>query len=102
MPFDDRYQDRLLASALTESTSATAGQFAKFQQKYRKRQVELLKTRLALEKQVATLVEDAYGLTPEERRILRETRPIRDPLDVLEAKITGKVVAEELPGNETD
>jgi hypothetical protein len=35
-------------------------------------------------------VEDVYGLTPEERKLLRTTRPVRDPLDVLEAKIRGK------------
>jgi hypothetical protein len=33
--------------------------------------------------------EDAYGLTPEERLLLRSTRPVRDPLDVLDAKIRG-------------
>ena len=36
-----------------------------------------------------SMVEDAYGLTPEERALLRSTRPVRDPLDVLEAKIRG-------------
>jgi hypothetical protein len=40
--------------------------------------------------EVATLVEVAYGLTAEERQLLRDTRPIRDPIDVLEAKIAGK------------
>jgi hypothetical protein len=41
------------------------------------------------EKRLASLVEDAYGLTAEERVLLRSTRPIRDPIDVLEAKIRG-------------
>jgi len=35
-------------------------------------------------------MEDAYGLTPEEKKLLRATRPLRDPLDVLEGKIRGK------------
>ena len=56
---------------------------------YRCRQVSLLTRQLELEKKLATLVEEAYGLTPEERELLRSTRPVRDPLDVLEAKIRG-------------
>ncbi len=31
-----------------------------------------------------------YGLTAEERGLLHSTRPIRDPIDVLEAKIRGR------------
>ena len=53
--------------------------------------MELLTRQLDLERKLAALVEDAYGLTPEERTLLRSTRPIRDPLDVLEAKIQGRV-----------
>ena len=44
-----------------------------------------------LERDVARLVEDAYGLSREERQLMHETRPIRDPLDVLEAKIAGRI-----------
>lgn len=44
----------------------------------------------ALEGVLATLVEDIYALTPEERRLLRETRPVRDPLDVLDGLIAGR------------
>ena len=54
-------------------------------------QVELLTRQLDLERKLASLVEDAYGSTPEERPCLRSTRPIHDPLDVLEAKIQGHV-----------
>jgi hypothetical protein len=39
---------------------------------------------------LAVRVEDAYGLDAEERALLRSTRPVRDPLDVLEAKIRGE------------
>jgi hypothetical protein len=71
----------------------------KFQADSRTRQVELLSHQLELETKLAVSVEDAYGLTPEERVLLRSTRPIRDPLDVLEAKIRGgqleALVAEE-------
>jgi hypothetical protein len=45
--------------------------------------------RLAMEGQLAAAVEDAYGLTSEERRVLRANRPVRDPLDVLEARLKG-------------
>jgi hypothetical protein len=60
-----------------------------FQQKHRKRQVGLLTRQLEHEQTLAGLVEDAYGLTPEERALLRSTRPVRDPLDVLEMRIRG-------------
>jgi hypothetical protein len=60
-----------------------------FHRRQRARQVELLTRQLNLELRLATLVEDAYGLTVEERALLRSTRPVRDPLDVLEAKIRG-------------
>jgi TaqI-like C-terminal specificity domain len=60
-----------------------------FQRSRRAHQVELLTRQLDLEKTLAGFVEDAYGLTPEERALLRATRPVRDPLDVLEAKIRG-------------
>jgi len=56
--------------------------------------VELLSRQLNLEKRLASLVEDAYGLTQEERALLRSTRPVRDPLDVLEAKVGGGEVDE--------
>jgi len=58
-------------------------------EKHRIRWVEILTRQLELEKILAALVEDAYSLTPEERELLRSTRPVRDPLDVLEAKIRG-------------
>ena len=60
-----------------------------FHQKSRTRQVALLTRQLELERKLASLVEDVYGLTSEERLLLRSTRPVRDPLDVLEAKIRG-------------
>ena len=48
-----------------------------------------LTEQLKLEKQLAVLVEESYGLTPEERQLLRDTRPVRDPIDVLQAKLAG-------------
>ena len=59
---------------------------------HRQEQIGLLTRQLDLEKRLAILVADAYGLTREERKLLRDTRPPRDPLDVLEAKIRGKFV----------
>ena len=43
------------------------------------------------------MVEDAYGLTPEERALLHATRPVRDPIDVLKAKIRGHEGPDESP-----
>ncbi len=79
------------ATRLLENTStATRPPLVRFQAKYRAEQLELLNRKLVLEREVARLVEDAYGLTPEERQLLHATRPIRDPLDVLESKIAGR------------
>jgi len=72
-----------------KSSSALSAAIARLHEGSRPQQIELLGEQLEAEKQIASLVEDAYGLTPEERALLRETRPIRDPLDVLEAKIKG-------------
>ena len=55
----------------------------------RGRLVSLLSRQLELEKLSAELVEISYGLTDEERALLRTTRPPRDPIDVLERKIGG-------------
>lgn len=82
-----------VASDRKRSVKSVA-ELAKFQHEARSEQVELLNRKLELERQVATLVEDAYGLTAEERQLLRATRPVRDPLDVLEAKIRGSAVEE--------
>ncbi len=53
----------------------------------RARRIDLLTRQLELEQALATGVEDVYGLSAEERALLRETRPVRDPLDVLGAKL---------------
>jgi hypothetical protein len=71
-----------------------------FQHNYRKRHVELLTRQLELEKELARLVEDAYCLTGEERAMLRSTRPVRDPSDVLESKVRG--AADETDWNVND
>ena len=42
---------------------------------------------LKVESKLAVLVEDAYGLSSEERILLKATRPVRDPLDVLEKRL---------------
>jgi len=43
----------------------------------------LLAEQLRLEEELAVLVEDVNELDAEERKLLRATRPVRDPLDVL-------------------
>jgi len=58
---------------------------------FRMDQQRLLSRQLTLERELSTLVESAYGLTEEERSMVRSTRPPRDPLDVLEAKIEGRI-----------
>lgn len=70
-------------------TSKLLDEIATFHEMHRSRQVAMLTRQLELERRLASLVEDAYGLTPDERSLLRSTRPVRDPLDVLEAKIRG-------------
>lgn len=72
-----------------DPSAALVARMQSFQQQARSRQVELLTRQLALEKRLATLVEDAYALTTEERLLLRSTRPIRDPIDVLETRTQG-------------
>lgn len=78
------------ASVLLQASSTTSGELLRFQREHRARQIEHLQSRLAIETQLATLVEDAYQLTPEERRLLHETRPPRDPIDVLQSRVLGK------------
>lgn len=68
-----------------------------FQRKARVNQVRLLQAQRALEQQLAKAVEDIYGLTAEERCLLRATRPVRDPLDVLDGLIEGKIEAADTP-----
>lgn len=64
---------------------------ALLQARLRHQQVQLVREQLDLEAQLAKLVEDAYGLTAEERQLLRATRPVRDPIDVLEARTHGAI-----------
>jgi hypothetical protein len=87
----DTYVSRFLSLAdVKQPTPKLREEIALFQQNHRNRQVGLLSRQLELEEKLAALVEDAYGLTPEERALLRSTRPVRDPLDVLEARIRGR------------
>ncbi len=74
-------------------SAGLAGKLVALHQRGRKRYMDLLSKQLEMERRLAVLVEDAYGLTPEERELMRATRPVRDPLDVLEAKIGGKMDA---------
>ena len=76
-------------------SEAEAAAVAAVQSRGRARYAELLSAQLALERTLAERVEDAYGLSPADRQLLRSTRPVRDPLDVLAAKLAG--VADGLP-----
>ena len=49
----------------------------------------LLMEQLRLEEDLAVLVEDVYELDAEQRKLLRATRPVRDPLDVLKGSVGG-------------
>ena len=79
----------LKLAGVKQPAAKVAEEVAAFHRQYRTRQIELLSRQLELERKLAMLVEDAYGLTPEERALLRSTRPVRDPLDVLESRIRG-------------
>jgi hypothetical protein len=93
------FSTRLLKlTGIKHPTPKVATEVRSFHQHQRSRQVELLTRQLALERTLASRVEDAYGLDPEERALLRSTRPVRDPLDVLEAKIRG---GEDIEADET-
>jgi hypothetical protein len=94
----DTFSSRLLRLAnARQPTPKLREEVAGFQRTYRTRQVKLLTRLFEVERKLAVLVEDAYGLTPEERALLRSTRPVRDPLDVMEAKIQGGREAETNP-----
>jgi Eco57I restriction-modification methylase len=87
---NDVFASRVLGSHSGPRVSkAVLDKLSLFRADSRARQVELLSNQLQLEMKLAVAVEDAYGLTPEERSLLWSTRPIRDPLSVLEAKIRG-------------
>jgi hypothetical protein len=86
----DTFSTRLLKlMGLKQPPPKVAEEIRSFHREQRDRQVELLTKQLGLERTLAALVEDAYGLDAEERALLRSTRPVRDPLDVLEARIRG-------------
>ena len=86
----DSFVDRLLKLAgMKQPTPKVREEVAILHKRQRQRQIELLTRQLKLEKRLAGLVEDAYALTHEEKELLRSTRPVRDPIDVLEAKIRG-------------
>ena len=81
---------RLVARASgRKPSSAASAELAAFRRQANDELGRLLTEQLALEKRLGVLVEDAYGLTPEERQLLRDTRPIRDPIDVLEDRLAG-------------
>lgn len=97
----EEFTTRLLKLAGVKRPSPKlSGEIAEFHRQRRSRQIELLTRQLALERTLATLVEDAYGLDQEERALLYATRPVRDPLDVLEAKIQGGEVEEPTTSDE--
>jgi len=66
------------------------------------RQSEKLKQQLNVELEIAGLVERAYSINDEERLVLRSTRPVRDPIDALEAKIHGREIEDDEALGEED
>jgi len=89
----ETFVERFSKLVTARRSSASSEELIRMQAAHRGREVELLKQQLKLEQRLATLVEDAYGLTPDERELLRATRPVRDPLEVLESRIRGKTIA---------
>jgi hypothetical protein len=53
----------------------------------------LSEEQMRVEEELATLVEEVYELTAEERKLLRATRPVRDPIDVLKASLDRATLA---------
>jgi hypothetical protein len=49
---------------------------------------DFLRRRLKVERELASHVGAAWGLSDAEHALLRDTRPIRDPLDVLEGRLS--------------
>lgn len=76
-------------NAMSSLSPAAEEELHRFYDAAREEQHRRLSQQLTLEKQIATLVEDAYDLSAEERQLLRETRPVRDPIDVLETRLSG-------------
>jgi type I restriction-modification system DNA methylase subunit len=88
----EKFVERLAKlSGLARFEPPVAKRLIEVHRHFKTDQKGLLSRQLTLERELSTLVESAYGLTEEERSLVRSTRPPRDPLDVLEAKIEGRI-----------
>jgi hypothetical protein len=89
----DTFMNRISKlSAASRAGPSRNDAIAGFQRTARAWQLAQLSRQIELERRLASLVEDACGLTSEERELLRATRPVRDPVEVLEAKIRGSAL----------
>jgi transcriptional regulator with XRE-family HTH domain len=68
-------------------------ELAALQQKLRGEHSGLLTRQFQLESDLEITIHDAYGLSEEDRKLLKDTLPPRDPLHVLGAKIEGSALA---------
>jgi hypothetical protein len=75
------------AAGTQKFSGAEAERLVRYRKKARTQHANLLGRLLDHEKCLAGLVEKAYGLTEEQVGLLRTTKPPRDPIDVLEARL---------------
>jgi hypothetical protein len=80
---EDDFASLVARSSTTPLSAAAKRELAALKTTSGEALVQLRQEQLRLEEEVATLVEDAYELSGEERKLLHSTRPVRDPLDVL-------------------
>lgn len=90
LPFEALVARTAKHTAPDRRSSLPISHLADLHREARRQLANVLRRQSELEKQLAVLVEDAYNLTPEERNLLRNTRPVRDPIDVLQTKLGGK------------
>ncbi len=87
---DDKFCRHIDGLADAKGFAAKAKpQLEGFRRETRSRQIKLLQKQLAWERELSDCVEQLYGLSEVERRLLSETLPPRDPLRVLEARVAG-------------
>ncbi len=92
---DDAFSSRMFKQVgLKKTKGKLADDLGKFKEQSMRRLNELLTSQFDMERSLSTLVEAAYGLSPEESDLMHRTKPVRDPLDVIENKLRGQAPPE--------
>jgi type I restriction-modification system DNA methylase subunit len=87
---DDKFLRMIQKTTKKVLSSSLSSELQKMQTSTNAGFERLLTLQLNEERDLAGLVEDAYSLTPEERKLLHTTEPLRDPIKVLEATRAGR------------